>query len=654
MTEKLTTRAIAPRPSTIRDEDRSVEFVISSEEKAAVFDWERMDVVDEVLLQSGMRMPANKQVPLLDSHSRESVGDILGSMRDLRREGDVTVGRAYFSRKQKAYDAYQDVRDGHLDSVSVGYNVTESTFIPAGQRAIIENREYVGPLKVSTGWELREVSTVAIPADKNARVRTEPAAQTQEEKPTEPNGQSAGTEIKQEEPPVEQTNNTTTLPAAPDLEGARNEAIRQERERCIEIRSACTKANMTEKVEEFINSGKSADEIRKLIIDTMPTSVPISSARVEMGQTDAEKFNRSAVVGIMTRGSVRHDIKAEPMRIRSLLHLAEMCLERKGISTRGMSNGQIASAALRYSSRGAYQIQGTSDDFVNILLDASNKSMQQGFEEGPRLWKVIARAASTPDFKNINRISMFEAQDLAEIDEAGNYTEAKFNDGKETYRATSKGLRFTISRVAIINDDADAFSRVPRILGVSATRTIERAVFGLLTGGLTTTMSDGKALFHADHNNISTGAALSSDALGKDIVAMGTQKGRGPDGSTTPCGVIPAFSLVPFALKLSNETICTSPVDPTANAGHAKNPILSQNITPLASPFLDLSDATRRYLLADPNQYDTIEVAFLDGVQEPYMEEVDQTDADGRIYKVRMDVGAGVLDWRGLLTNAGK
>lgn len=295
-------------------------------------------------------------------------------------------------------------------------------------------------------------------------------------------------------------------------------------------------------------------------------------------------------------------------------------------------------------------------DFTNIVLDASNKSLQKGYEEGPRLWSIIASIGSASDFKNINRIQLFESPDLVAINENGSYTEAKFVDGKETYAIESKGLRFTISRKAIINDDQSAFSRIPRLFGVAATRAIEKAVFALLTGGVATyKTADGEFIFSAAHSNLNTGSALSASALAADIGAMMVQKGRGADKSTVPAFVVPKYSLVPVALKLTNDIICASAADSSDNkSSGVLNPINNMGIIPLASPLLDLADAKRRYLLCDPNMYDSIEVSFLNGVQTPMLEEVDQNDVDGRIFKVRLDVGAGVLDWRGISTNAGQ
>ena len=62
---------------------------------------------------------------------------------------------------------------------------------------------------------------------------------------------------------------------------------------------------------------------------------------------------------------------------------------------------------------------------------------------------------------------------------------------------------------------------------------------------------------------------------------------------------------------------------------------------------------TRRYLFADPSEAPVLEVAFLDGNQNPYLELQNGFDVDGARYKVRLDYGVAAVDYRGAVTNAG-
>jgi hypothetical protein len=54
------------------------------------------------------------------------------------------------------------------------------------------------------------------------------------------------------------------------------------------------------------------------------------------------------------------------------------------------------------------------------------------------------------------------------------------------------------------------------------------------------------------------------------------------------------------------------------------------------------------YLLGDPNIYDTVEVAFLNGIAEPYMRENPDWAGQGVEYMVGVDFGVSALDFRAM------
>lgn len=73
----------------------------------------------------------------------------------------------------------------------------------------------------------------------------------------------------------------------------------------------------------------------------------------------------------------------------------------------------------------------------------------------------------------------------------------------------------------------------------------------------------------------------------------------------------------------------------------------------IADPRLDADSSTKWYMAADPAQHDTIELAFLDGNETPYLETKDGWNVDGVEYKVRHDFVAVAVDHRGLYLNDG-
>ena len=67
----------------------------------------------------------------------------------------------------------------------------------------------------------------------------------------------------------------------------------------------------------------------------------------------------------------------------------------------------------------------------------------------------------------------------------------------------------------------------------------------------------------------------------------------------------------------------------------------------IAEPRLDDASTTAWYLAAAQGT-DTIEVAYLNGVDTPYMEQQQGFTVDGVATKVRIDAGVAPLDFRGL------
>ncbi|EJX6543178.1 Mu-like prophage major head subunit gpT family protein, partial [Escherichia coli] len=145
-------------------------------------------------------------------------------------------------------------------------------------------------------------------------------------------------------------------------------------------------------------------------------------------------------------------------------------------------------------------------------------------------------------------------------------------------------------------------------------------------------LSDGKALFHADHKNIATGG-ISVSGLDAARQMMRLQK----EGDRA-LNIRPAFMLVPVALEtVANQTIKSASVKGAdANAG-VINPI--QNFAEvIAEARLDAADPKTWYLAAAQGT-DTIEVAWLDGVDTPYIDQQEGFTTDGIATKIRIDAG---------------
>lgn len=318
----------------------------------------------------------------------------------------------------------------------------------------------------------------------------------------------------------------------------------------------------------------------------------------------------------------------------SLLDLAREHLKRNGQRVEGLDKMELATRAMH----------GTSD-FPELLANVARKTLRAAYEAAPRTFTAWAKQANAQDFKAVKRAQLGDAPTLRQVTEHGEFTYGTVSDSGETYALATYGRIVAITRTAIINDDLQAFDRLIPAFGRAAAELEGDIVYSILTTNAA--MSDGTALFHADHANLLTpGAAISVEELGKARAAM--RKQTGDQGSYL--NITPRFLIVPAELETLAQqyTSAAHQPDPSSNI----NPFAS-TLVPIAEPRLSAHSASAWYLAADPAQIDTVEFAYLEGSDGVEIEQQVQFTSDGIAMKARLDFAAKAIDWRGLVKNAG-
>lgn len=369
--------------------------------------------------------------------------------------------------------------------------------------------------------------------------------------------------------------------------------------------------------------------------------------QIDTVSDEADKRKEGVVAALLARAGMVQDpaaraaLSANPYRGDKLLDTARASLQRAGIKTAGMTPMEVVASAFT---------QGGSD-FPVLLENAMHKTLQAAYATASLTWSRFCATGTVSDFRAHNRYRTGSFGSLDAVNELGEFINKTIPDGeKGSITATTKGNVINLSRTAIINDDLGAFVGLSSMLGRAAARTVEVDVYALLAlnSGAGPTMGDGKALFHADHGNLTTSAALTMAAIDLDRVAMASQKDV---SGNDYLDLRPAVLLVPIGLGGTAKSINSAAYDPdTANKLQKPNVV--------AGLFRDIVDTprlsgNRRYLFADPTEAPVLEVAFLDGNQTPYLELQNGFDVDGARYKVRLDYGVAAVDYRGAVTNAG-
>ena len=644
ITRGISFRSAPIRPNTVVADasGTSVKAVASTEAPAQVFDWDRFDFVNEVLVADGMSLPPGRaSVPLLDAHKRYSVGAVLGSVRDfapVELEGGLRGQEASLSfsaADPAAQAAAAKMREGHITDVSVGYEVKEATWIPEGQKQTVMGREYAGPLKVSTAWQVKELSLVPIGADAYAKIRSYMA-------------DTGGTEMKPEPIAPERTEVPLAAPPPPEdtARKAADAASAQERARITGIMDACKVAGMDEAFSRgLIDKGLTIDAAREAIFAELAAHQTVigagAQASAEPGKDATEKFRAAALDGLLMRTGVKIEkpaTGASDFMGMSLLDMARESLELAGVKTRGMSKRELCARAM---------VPSSTSDFPSLMAAVVNKRLQAAYNEAPPTWQPFVSVTSAVDFKDLYGIKLSEAPNLMPLGENGEYQTATFADAQEKYRLSTKGRVVALTRQMVINDDLRAFTRIPQLFGNAARRMESDMVYSLLTSN--PVMSDGNALFSAVHKNMETTTAnkgvLSTDTLTSGRAIM--RKQTGPNGALLD--VRAAFLLVPVEWETSAEVILRSTALPDTGFSAAVFNPWANKLTAISDPRLT---AGQWYYIADPNQIPTIEVAYLEGMNQPYVEEQLDFDSDALEIKVRHDFGCGVMDYVGMFRNA--
>lgn len=468
-------------------------------------------------------------------------------------------------------------------------------------------------------------------------------------------------------------------PQAQDVAGAVEAALAardaKRRAQSDAIRAACKVAQREDLAAGYIAADKSVDDVRNDLLDLLTREQQRPGGHVTMTQDGRDSFRAAAIDSLLIRANLVKTDKAAPgareLAGRSLIRMAEESLVRAGIHvpTNQLALCDLALRGPRFNSdmleRAAGEtITGTTSDFPYILAATANKAMIDAYNAAVVTWQKWCKSGQLNDFKIATRIKMSESGDLELIPEGAPYPVAKFSEKKENMQLGTFGKKWNMTRQAIINDDLGALSDTPAKFSRAAKRMPNRlAVKALLANAA---MADGAALFSDAHKNYNHETdyrlGTSVDAARKGIGNLATilmqQSALLAAGDGTqniiPVSIMPAVLLMaPYTEGWINaRTVLESSTYPTSTAG-ASSAGQSNPLRGIAEPIIEpmLMDSTltgydplKYFMFADPNEAHVIEVGFLQGNQMPYFEELEQTDVDGRIWKIRLDCVAAVVD----------
>lgn len=296
------------------------------------------------------------------------------------------------------------------------------------------------------------------------------------------------------------------------------------------------------------------------------------------------------------------------------------------------------------------EAQLTTSQWTQVYAEVMNRALMKKYDRVDlQTWrKVVSNITSAPDFRAQYRIRIGGFGNLATVSEGGTYQEIDVpTDEQVSFAVTKRGNLFNLTMEAMVNDDIGAVQRMVSSAGTAAAQTLYEHVWDLIDTNANTDY-DSTALFDATHNNLGTVALATANSLDNRVYAMADQTEQ---DSGKSIGVTPKYLLHPTELmRTSWEQAIGNVSSVSGRAETLENWLKTYAIEPIWVGYW--TDANNWYLVADPARFPTIEVAFLNGQQNPEFFIQDQPNvgsnftADKITYKIRHIYVADLLEHR--------
>lgn len=603
----------------------------------------------------GMKLAKDK-VPCLYGHMSDSiVGTIDKASSDAN--GFYVFGQFSQVPTSRGPEVLAHAREGFPYQASIGVQGIKVLHVDKGSTHKVNGQTVEGPCDVWLESSVFEVSFVPFGADDDTAAiamsasgtTISPEGNTMPGTATDPKILSAQLEAGAPTPAPAPAPDAAALAAA-NAEGAKlatqNAAALLSKGQSLRL--------SVEEIQPVLALGLPMAQATDKLIELAAAKNPPMGAggRIEMGADEADKFRLAAAHGTMLRMGIKPEGVVAPgheqFRGLRMHELAKLCLKRAGVAgAEYLSPHDAAERVLRLSAGGA-----STSDFAAIFQDAANKRLLKAFEEAGSTWRPWCSVVPATDFKEIHGISLSEAPDLDLVNERGEYQESSFKDKQESYHMGKYGKLVSLSMEMIVDDDLRGFQKLPKALGTAAARKESDVIYGLLTSN-PVMKETGKTLFYSGHKNLASGADLGgvdSDNLSAARLAIRLQKGI----KGAVLNLNPKYVLIPAAYETAADIILRSISLPESGMSSGVANPWTGKLIPISDARLDANSSKAWYMVADPNQIDTVEVAFLDGNEQPTLTEHEEYKTDAIVWKVRHIFGAGIMDYRGFYKNAGQ
>lgn len=299
----------------------------------------------------------------------------------------------------------------------------------------------------------------------------------------------------------------------------------------------------------------------------------------------------------------------------------------------------------------AVRVAMSTGDAANVFTQVLNASMTAAFKSFPDTSKAWTREALVENYMDHETFRLASLGNMEVLPRGGTAAHCVVSDVVQTYKAIRFAKAFMLDEMDIIDDRLGALFDIPTQIGQTIGRLRSDMVYATLLESAA--LSDGTALFHADHNNYVAGGGtvLTTASLGTALKSMGEQTEDG-----VRLALYGAFLIVPPALLLTALSILHA----TDRAGENIQ-VISEPRIGAAGVVDPVSGDTRTgsdshwFLTCSPIQGPTFEVGFLmDTGAVPVLRSYPlDSGAYGQGWDVEISIGVKPLDHRGIYKSLG-
>lgn len=464
-------------------------------------------------------------------------------------------------------------------------------------------------------------------------------------------------------------------------------AAAMERSRIEEITQTCTELNLDNEFSSgLIKDAIPIEEARTKMLEAAREKMKAVNTTIDVKNDARDKFRKGVSDSILVRSGLEKrpeiisDVNAGEFRSMSLQNLAKCCLMNDGVNGAYMFDGmQLWETLISRQYFAGAPAQG-SGDFVNVLSNVLNKSVNMGWEQAASTYELWVGTGFLKDFKTNDLVRMTPYGDLQKVQEGQAPKMARMDDTKEQTRLETYASKYPLTREAMVNDDLSQFTTLPAKQMNALRRLMNQLCYNLIyddNGAATaftgpTMLEDNLQMFDVStHQNLKlTGSgAITQNAMDEAFVNMMNQTAMSPDGGKSNAirlNIGPAYCICGpknnmAAYKLFNAIgYNVSTDDGAAEGTQAANiygPGQPRNLRLIIDAELDNISASYYpwYLATNPMDVGHITLYTLTGQTTPYTAASPTPAGDfrGMIWEIWHDFVFAQTDWRGMYCNRG-